>query len=44
MLPESAACTAVVLFKFACLIRHNGNTKGQKNNFVIRKIQHTMGY
>jgi hypothetical protein len=27
LLSESAACTAVVLFKFACLISHDGNRK-----------------
>jgi hypothetical protein len=42
MLAEPAACTAVVLFKFACLKRCGGNTKGKKTNFCRRKTQHTM--
>jgi hypothetical protein len=38
MLAESAACSAVVLFGFACLIRHNGNTKGKKTIFLKEKL------
>jgi hypothetical protein len=30
MLPETTAITAVVLFKFVCLLRNDGNTKEMK--------------
>jgi hypothetical protein len=41
---KSALCTAIVLFEFACLIRHNGNTKGKQNHFLLRKSQHNTGH
>jgi hypothetical protein len=43
LLAESSACAAVALFKYVCLIRYCSNTEGKKNDFLIRKMQHTMG-
>jgi hypothetical protein len=33
-LVQSTAFTLIVLFDFACLIRHNGNSKGKKAIFL----------
>jgi hypothetical protein len=38
LLDKSAVCTAVGLFELACLIRHDGNTKGKRNNFTEHKL------
>jgi hypothetical protein len=37
MLDGSAVCNTVVLFKDACLIRHDGNTKGEKTTSLEKK-------
>jgi hypothetical protein len=29
---ESVVCTAIVLFEFACFIRHDDNTKGKETH------------
>jgi hypothetical protein len=39
LLADPVACTAVVLFKFAYLIRLYGNMK--ENSFLRRKVLHT---
>jgi hypothetical protein len=38
LLAKSSACTAVVLFEYACLIKHDGNMKGKEDHFLRRKL------